>query len=200
MKDCNDWVSKKQLCDKMSQVDGEKLVLFILDIDNSKGIFGESIDSKTLKQFLFTFKEVFGTEKSYFSQIGRDAFAGLFVCDNNYSLFDIMQQKLSFQSTISNNFETPELTTCMGVSIYPDICKKKEELFSFAYDALFFAKCKGPNSIESSTSENMKLKSLYFRKSQLDKLSYYSKKNNHSESEIIRRALDDYLNKSMYES
>ncbi|PEU52188.1 hypothetical protein CN395_27925 [Priestia megaterium] len=200
MKENKNWLSKVELCKELLEADGDRVVLFIMDIDHSKDIFGQSINQKDLDYILKSFNEVFTSEYSSFSQIGRDAFAGMFTCDKDYSLFNLMQQKQTFQSLLNNELDISQLTVCMGVSIYPEMCKKKEELFSFAYDALFSAKLKGPDNIEVSTSENMKLKSLYFRKSQLDKLSFFSNRTELSESEIIRKALDDYLNKHMYEN
>ncbi|MGE9753185.1 diguanylate cyclase [Bacillus inaquosorum] len=193
------WLKEDQLKDLILDLGEKKIIMFIIDIDNSKDIFGKSIDLDVLNNILSALKKTFGQEQSFFCKIGRDAFACLLICDANFSLFTIMQQKIDFQNQLKMILNK-EITVCMGVSVYPDMCKKREELLSFAYDALFSAKLKGPNNIEVSTSENMKLKSVYFRTTQLEKLSYYSNKNNYSESEVIRKALDEYLNKKLYNS
>ena len=64
-----------------------------------------------------------------------------------------------------------------------------------ADSALFRAKDLGKNRICLSEAESMVLKSNYFTKTQLDRLSRLSKANDRTEAFLLREALDDLFKK-----
>jgi len=61
--------------------------------------------------------------------------------------------------------------------------------------ALFRAKREGKNRVLMAESENMVLKSSYYTKTQLERLSDLSQKTDKTEAFLLREALDDLFEK-----
>ncbi|OPJ64429.1 GGDEF domain-containing protein [Clostridium oryzae] len=105
-----------------------------------------------------------------------------YLSDNTFSLGDDKEKSLYF-------------TLSFGVASYPRDAKNVVELFRVADSALFRAKELGKNRICLSEAENMVLKSNYFTKTQLDRLSRLSKSTDRTEAFLLREALDDLFKK-----
>ena len=98
-----------------------------------------------------------------------------------------------------NTFDLKTLTTTVninitlsfGVASYPRDSKNVIDLFRVADSGLFRAKKGGKNRICLSEAESMVLKSSYFTKTQLDRLSELSKANDKTEAFLLREALDN---------
>jgi predicted signal transduction protein with EAL and GGDEF domain len=101
----------------------------------------------------------------------------------------------TFDLTDSNKTENVYITLSFGVASYPRDAKNVVELFRVADSALFRAKELGKNKICLSEAENMVLKSSYFTKTQLDRLSKLSKSKDKTEAFLLREALDDLFKK-----
>lgn len=86
-------------------------------------------------------------------------------------------------------------TLSFGVANYPKDAKNSVELLRVADSALFRAKNLGKNRICLSEKESMVLKSNYFTKTQLERLTKLSKDNNKTEAFLLREALDDLFKK-----
>ncbi|MBA4536383.1 diguanylate cyclase [Bacillus aquiflavi] len=186
-------MTEKELLIKLKQY-GENqsnLTCVILDIDNSHKNFGKEIKSNIIDYLLVEICQSFNN--AYTCRFGRDAFLVL-IPDNKISLFEIPIIKENLQKKLQQNMKS-EITFCIGIANYPENVKNISELTAIASEALFDAKQKGINKIEIPSGEPMKLKSLYFRKGQLKKLSYLSETIKESESYIIRKALDEYFDK-----
>lgn len=98
---------------------------------------------------------------------------------------------------ISNDNKTENIyfTLSFGVASYPRDAKNVVELFRVADSALFRAKELGKNRVCLSEAESMVLKSNYFTKTQLDRLSRLSKATDRTEAFLLREALDDLFKK-----
>ncbi|WP_298836331.1 GGDEF domain-containing protein [Clostridium sp.] len=102
-----------------------------------------------------------------------------------------------------NTFDLKTLTTTVninitlsfGVASYPRDSKNVIDLFRVADSGLFRAKKGGKNRICLSEAESMVLKSSYFTKTQLDRLSELSKANDKTEAFLLREALDNLFKK-----
>ena len=105
-----------------------------------------------------------------------------YLSDNTFNLNDDKKENLYF-------------TLSFGVASYPRDAKNVIELFRVADSALFRAKELGKNRICLSEAESMVLKSNYFTKTQLDRLSRLSKANDKTEAFLLREALDDLFKK-----
>jgi diguanylate cyclase (GGDEF) domain len=106
-----------------------------------------------------------------------------YLSDNTFSLSD------------NNKTENIYFTLSFGVASYPRDAKNVVELFRVADSALFRAKELGKNRVCLSEAESMVLKSNYFTKTQLDRLSRLSKANDRTEAFLLREALDDLFKK-----
>jgi len=105
-----------------------------------------------------------------------------YLSDNTFTLSDAEEENIYF-------------TLSFGVASYPRDAKNVIELFRVADSALFRAKELGKNRICLSEVESMVLKSSYFTKTQLDRLSRLSKANDRTEAFLLREALDDLFKK-----
>ena len=106
-----------------------------------------------------------------------------YLSDNTFDLKD---------STKTKNIN---ITLSFGVASYPRDSKNAIDLLRVADSGLFRAKKQGKNRICLSEAESMALKSSYFTKTQLDRLSELSKSNDRTEAFLLREALDDLFKK-----
>lgn len=166
-----------------------ELSCIILDIDNSKELFGTKLSDELSNSILFLLSEVFN---GVCSQIGRDSYSCFLV--NKVSIFEIAERKRELELRLSKKLEL-NITFSMGISQLKGKKKFSTEIFSLAFESLLLAKKQGINKTHFYEEEPMKLKSAYFRKLQLEQLSLLSKEINQSESFILRQALDEYIRK-----
>ena len=83
----------------------------------------------------------------------------------------------------------------VGIANYPRNAKNAVDLFRAADSALFRAKREGKNRVYMAESENMVLKSSYYTKIQLERLTDLSQKTDKTEAFLLREALDDIFDK-----
>lgn len=105
-----------------------------------------------------------------------------YLSDNTFKLNDDQEENIYF-------------TLSFGVASYPRDAKTVVELFRVADSAVFRAKELGKNRVCLSEAESMVLKSNYFTKTQLDRLSRLSKATDRTEAFLLREALDDLFKK-----
>lgn len=105
----------------------------------------------------------------------------------------ISENTLSINS--NDNIEEVYITFSCGIASYPRDAKNSTNLFRVADSAMFRAKKLGKNKVCLSEVESMVLKSSYFTKTQLDRLSSLSKEREKTEAFLLREALDDLFNK-----
>lgn len=175
--------------------------LVVADIDdfqNLNTLYGTSIGDEVIKKFISILNNNLsstdivcrtgdefnillvkkGAERSFMEleEIRR------YLSDNTFSLADNKEENIYF-------------TLSFGVASYPRDAKTVVELFRVADSALFRAKDLGKNRICLSEAESMVLKSNYFTKTQLDRLSRLSKSTDRTEAFLLREALDDLFKK-----
>lgn len=106
-----------------------------------------------------------------------------YLSDNTFSLSDGMKT------------ENVYITFSCGIASYPRDAKNSVELFRVADSSMFRAKKLGKNKVCLSEAESMVLKSSYFTKTQVDRLSELSKEMEKTEAFLLREALDDLFKK-----
>lgn len=106
-----------------------------------------------------------------------------YLSDNTFTLSD------------KNKTENVYVTISCGIASYPRDAKNAIELFRVADSAMFRAKKLGKNKVCLSEAESMVLKSSYFTKTQIDRLSELSKETEKTEAFLLREALDDLFKK-----
>ncbi|AST93565.1 MULTISPECIES: diguanylate cyclase domain-containing protein [Sutcliffiella] len=178
----------KDYCTKTTH---DKISMVLIDIDNSRKYFGEVIKSEIIDVILLAIKNIYNTDMAF--RVGRDTFA--FVIKEG-NLLKLAKKKDQLQIEISKRTNL-KLTFCMGIGIVNNDIKVLYDKIASIYDALFTSKKEGSNNIEIANEQNMKLKSFYLRKSQLERLALYCKNEKMSEALIIRKSLDEYLDRNM---
>lgn len=196
--------SKEELLSKMKELISTNegpfsvVVADIDDFKNLNNLYGDSIGDEVIKKFISILNNNLsstdiicrtgdefnillvkkGAERSFMEleEIRR------YLSDNTFSLSDDKAENIYF-------------TLSFGVASYPRDAKNVVELFRVADSALFRAKDLGKNRICLSEAESMVLKSNYFTKTQLDRLSRLSKANDRTEAFLLREALDDLFKK-----
>lgn len=197
--------SKEQIIGKMEELiknsDGPFSIV-TADIDNFEVInntYGTAIGDEVIKK-LFA---VLNNNLSSTDMISRngDEFSILLVkkgAERSFMELEEIRRYLSdntFDLTADGKVENVYITLSFGVASYPRDAKNAVELFRVADSALFRAKKLGKNRICLSEAESMVLKSNYFTKTQLDRLSGLSKAKDKTEAFLLREALDDLFKK-----
>lgn len=187
--------------DLISRNDGPFSIV-VADIDDFKNLnslYGESIGDEVINKFI----SILNNNLSSTDIVCRngDEFNILLVkkgAERSIMELEEIRRYLSdntFSLSSNNKTENVYFTLSFGVASYPRDAKNVVELFRVADSALFRAKQLGKNRICLSEAESMVLKSNYFTKTQLDRLSRLSKSTDRTEAFLLREALDDLFKK-----
>jgi diguanylate cyclase (GGDEF)-like protein len=195
---------KEDLISKMEELISKNegpFSIVVADIDDFKNlnnIYGNSIGDEVIKKLI----SIFNNNLSPTDMICRsgDEFNILLVkkgAERSFMELEEIRRYLSDNTfTLNENGgENIYFTLSFGVASYPRDAKTVVELFRVADSALFRAKELGKNRICLSEAESMVLKSNYFTKTQLDRLSRLSKSTDRTEAFLLREALDDLFKK-----
>lgn len=196
--------SKKDLIFKMEELISKNegpFSVVVADIDDFKNLnntYGDSIGDEVINKLI----SILHNNLSSTDIVCRagDEFNILLVkkgAERSFMELEEIRRYLS-DNTFSLNDDKVEnvyFTLSFGVASYPRDAKTAVELFRVADSALFRAKQLGKNRICLSEAESMVLKSNYFTKTQLDRLSRLSKANDRTEAFLLREALDDLFKK-----
>lgn len=174
----------------------------VCDVDNLKKInslYGEKIGDEVINKVnSILFNNL--SETDMISRSG-DEFSLLLVkkgAERSFMDLEEIRRYLSdnnFDFSVEDKLYNISMTLSFGVASFPRDAKNVVELFRVADSALFRAKRDGKNRICLSEVESMVLKSNYFTKTQLDRLSELSKANDRTEAFLLREALDDLFKK-----
>jgi diguanylate cyclase len=172
------------------------------DIDNLNNIntmYGNSIGDEVINKVISIFNNSL-SETDLISRSG-DEFTLLLVkkgAERSFMDLEEIRRYLSdntFDLKDSTKTENINITLSFGVASFPRDSKNVIDLLRVADSGLFRAKKGGKNRICLSEVESMALKSSYFTKTQLDRLSELSKANDRTEAFLLREALDDLFKK-----
>ena len=196
--------SKVQLTSKMEELISNNegpfsvVVADIDDFKNLNNLYGDSVGDEIIKKII----SILSNNLSSTDIICRagDEFNILLVkkgAERSFMELEEIRRYLSDNtfSLCDNKAENVYFTLSFGVASYPRDAKTVVELFRVADSALFRAKDLGKNRVCLSEAESMVLKSNYFTKTQLDRLSRLSKANDRTEAFLLREALDDLFKK-----
>lgn len=201
----NDLVSKEDFIAKVQELisngDGP-FSIAVADIDNFENInkiYGYPIGDEVIKKLISVFKQNLHAN----DMITRhgDEFNLLLINKGSERSFMEMEEIRRYLS--DNTFilsdkikaENVYITVSCGIASYPRDAKNAVELFRVADSAMFRAKKLGKNRVCLSEAESMVLKSSYFTKTQVDRLSGLAKETEKTEAFLLREALDDLFKK-----
>lgn len=174
----------------------------VADIDNFEGInklYGYPIGDEVIKKLT----SIFFQNIASIDIISRrgDEFNFLLVnkgAERSFMEMEEIRRYLSdntFVLSDQTKAENVYSTISCGIASYPRDSKNSVELFRVADSALFRAKKLGKNKVCLSEAESMVLKSSYFTKTQVDRLSQLAKETEKTEAFLLREALDDLFKK-----
>lgn len=174
----------------------------VADIDNFENInkiYGYPIGDEVIKKLLSVFRQNLAST-DLITRHG-DEFNLLLVkkgAERSFMEMEEIRRYLSDNTFILNDKSKAEnvyITVSCGIASYPRDAKNAIELFRVADSAMFRAKKLGKNKVCLSEAESMVLKSSYFTKTQVDRLSALSKDTEKTEAFLLREALDDLFKK-----
>lgn len=174
----------------------------VVDIDGFKNIndtYGDTIGDEVIKKLA----SVLNHNLSETDMITRrgDEFTILLVKKGSERSFMEMEEIRRYLSDNTFSLNDGErginisISISCGIASYPRDSKNSVELYRVADSALFRAKKLGKNKVCLSELESMVLKSSYFTKTQVDRLSQLSKETEKTEAFLLREALDDLFKK-----
>lgn len=176
--------------------------IVVADVDNMETInktFGRKIGDEVIRKITSILLN--NLSETDMICLNGDEFSMLLVkkgSERSFMELEEVRRYLSDNTFILSDGENSEdvyITLSFGVASYPRDAKNVVDLFRVADSAVFRAKKLGKNKICLSEAENMVLKSSYFTKTQLDRLSELSKANDKTEAFLLREALDDLFKK-----
>ena len=176
--------------------------IVVADIDNLEKInnlHGEAIGDEVINKILSILKNNLSST-DLISRRG-DEFTLLLAkkgAERSFMELEEIRRYLSDNTfDLKDNEKTQNIyiTLSFGIASYPRDAKNVIELLRIADSALFRAKKMGKNKVCLSEAESMVLKSSYFTKTQLDRLSELSKQKDKTEAFLLREALDDLFKK-----
>lgn len=138
--------------------------LMLLDFDNFKLIndrYGHAFGDEVLRTFALSVKEAL-REGDIFARYGGDEFCVIFpetAFDDVYHLAQGVQDATHGIELIAPNGDRVHITCSIGISMYPDHAKGKEDLFMVADNMLYRSKGSGKNVI--SYPDDSDLVSVY---------------------------------------
>lgn len=174
----------------------------VADVDNFESInkiYGYPIGDEVIKKLEAVFSQNLSSADTIYRQ--GDEFNILLVkkgSERSFMEMEEIRRYLSdntFSLTDTNKSENVYITFSCGIASYPRDAKNSVELFRVADSALYRAKKLGKNRVCLSEAESMILKSSYFTKTQLDRLSQLSKEHDRTEASLLREAVDNLLKK-----
>lgn len=198
-------VSGSTLHDKVEELisagDGPFSVV-VADIDNFEQInkmHGEAIGDQVIKKITNILKQNLADSDMICKR--GDEFSILLAkkgAERSFMEIEEIRKYLSDNTfNLSDGIKTKNvyITMSFGIASYPRDAKNCIELFRVADSAMFRAKKLGKNKVCLSEIESMVLKSSYFTKTQIDRLSELSKEMDRTEAFLLREALDDLFKK-----
>ncbi|MCC5912157.1 MAG: GGDEF domain-containing protein [Clostridiaceae bacterium] len=175
----------------------ETFTLAIIDIDNFQTVnsyYGETTGDQVILKIASVLKQNL-RDYDLISRYNKDEFNVLFSNTNAETGFIMMEEirkyfdEKSFQ--LGDKKYDISIKFSAGVANFPRDAKNAVELIRAAGSALFRAKREGKNRVCLAENEQMVLKSNYYTKTQLQRLSEMSKKTDKTEAFLLREALDD---------
>lgn len=172
-----------------------------IDIDNFEAVnryYGEMVGDEVIRKMASILSQNV-RENDLICRSNKDEFNVCFTNTSAESGFIMVEEirryvdQISFQ--LGDRKKDIAIKISGGIANYPRDAKTAIELLRAADSALFRAKREGKNRVCLAESENMVLKSNYYTKTQLERLTELSKKTEKTEAFLLREALDDLFEK-----
>jgi diguanylate cyclase len=174
------------------------LALALTDIDQFLEIneaFGQAGGDKVLRSFERTLTGSV-PPGAIVGRISGDEYAVALPDTSAESALILLEEIRSHFGSIEAAPEVPRrVQVSVGIAARPQHAKTVAELIRAADEALFRAKREGKGRVAIYVEDRMTLKSNYYGKASLERLSKLSQATGRTEASLLREALDDLLDK-----
>lgn len=180
------------------RADDAPLTLALVDLDHFKEVnddFGHAVGDEVLRNVERLLTGSLPADTSV-ARIGGDEFAAAFPdtpAEGALILFEEVRQHFANRPAAENL--PRRMTLSVGLATLPTHAADPEELFRAADDALYRAKLEGRGRVAIYVESKMVLKSNYYPRAALDRLSRLSDGLGRTEASLLREALDDLVQK-----
>lgn len=190
-----------KIVEERLQKGSETLTLATIDMDNFEAVnsyYGEMVGDSVIEKIALVLKQNLRST-DLVGKGKKDEFNVIFdntPAETGFVMIEEIRKYLdnnTFQ--LGDKRKDISIKISAGVASFPKDAKNAIELFRAADSALFRAKREGKNRVCLAESESMTLKSNYYTKTQLERLTELSKKTDKTEAFLLREALDDLFEK-----
>lgn len=173
------------------------LSLALVDIDGFQAIndtFGRAVGDRVLKRVAAVLREV---PTAVVTRTGGDEFAcALPSATPEHALLAMEAARIELEGMpLSAGGDEVAIRISSGVASLPQHAEDPGELFQAADAALLRAKTEGRNRVAIYVEDKMVLKSNYYPRAQLARLSTLAARTDATEASLLREALGDLLTK-----
>ena len=184
--------------EKLAALSDNAVSIALIDLDHFMEVndnFGHTVGDEVLTQL----EEVLianAPAEALLGRIGGDEYAvalPLTSSENTLILLEEVRQHFSSRPQ-SEKLKTP-VGMSVGIASKPPHAESVQDLLRAAAEALLRAKKEGAGRVAIYVDSKMTLKSNYYPKAALERLSKLSNALNRTEASLLREALDDLFNK-----
>jgi diguanylate cyclase len=174
------------------------LAVAVTDIDHFMELneaFGKAGGDKVLRSFERTLTGSVPPD-AIVGHLSGDEYAVALPDTSAESALILLEEIRSHFGSIEPAPEVPRrVQVSVGIAARPQHAKTVQELIRAADEALFRAKREGKGRVAIYVEDRMTLKSNYYGKASLERLSKLSQATGRTEASLLREALDDLLDK-----
>ena len=188
--------------EKLAALSDNAVSIALIDLDHFMEVndtYGHAVGDEVLAQLEEILIANAPTE-ALLGRIGGDEYAvalPLTSSENTLILLEEVRQHFSSRPQ-SEKLKTP-VGMSVGIASKPPHAESVQDLLRAAAEALLRAKKEGAGRVAIYVDSKMTLKSNYYPKAALERLSKLSSALNRTEASLLREALDDLFNKHSHE-
>jgi diguanylate cyclase (GGDEF)-like protein len=178
--------------------EGTPIAMCLLDLDHFKEIndtLGHPAGDTVLRSLERT---LCGSLPAHaiVARIGGDEYAVALPNTSSESALILLEEIRAHFTSRPPSPEVPQhVPICIGIASRPPHAESLPELMRAASEALYRAKREGRNRVAIYVEDKMTLKSNYYTKAQLERLSKLSNTTGRTEASLLREALEELLAK-----
>jgi diguanylate cyclase len=180
----------------LGQLEPSALALALIDLDHFKEIndtLGHAAGDLVLRSFERTLSGSL-PDTAIVGRIGGDEYAAVIPETTAESALILLEE---IRSHFSSNFASPDvprkIQLSIGIAAKPPHAKTVADLIRCADEAMYRAKREGRGRVAIYVEDKMTLKSNFYPKAQLERLSKLSSATGRTEASLLREALEVLL-------
>jgi diguanylate cyclase len=180
----------------LSQLESSAMALALIDLDHFKEI-NDTLGHSTGDTVLRSLERTLGgslPENAIVGRIGGDEYAAAIPDTTAESALILLEEIRSHFSSHNISSEIPrKIQLSVGIAAKPPHAKTIADLMRCADEAMYRAKREGRGRVAIYVEDKMTLKSNFYPKAQLERLSKLSSATGRTEASLLREALEELL-------